>query len=411
MKADNEYCDGEHFENHWGDMLTFVYILFWATLFLLFYSYFLYPLILYLIVKLRGNGHRITLSDNYFPPLTLIISAYNEEQVIDKKLKNSVELSYPAEKYEILVVSDASDDNTDKIINEWTKRDSRIRLLRQPRRYGKSLGLNRAVAEARGEVVVFSDANAIYEQNALQELVKYFGDERVGYVVGKALYYDSSENAAVENESLYWRYETMLKELESQFHSVCVGDGAIYAIRRSLYQNLEADDIGDFANPLIIASKGYLGLFNNRAICYENAAGDFDKEFSRKRRIVNRSYRSFKKYIKLFTFRRNFKFIFELFSHKILRWFNWLLIGMLFVSNLFIVLFSPSFFYNAFMVVQSGFVLLSIIGAFFARENENLPIWLYFPYYFTTSHFAALFGLIDNLRGIKYVTWEHVRES
>ena len=276
-------------------------ILFWSALFLLVYNYFLYPLFLKVWNQIFVGNNALKTSDDYKPAVTLVISAYNEEEVIQQKLENSLELDYPVDSLEILVVSDASSDRTDEIVQEMGRKHPHIKLVRQKQRQGKSMGLNRAVAVATGEIVVFSDANAIYQKNAIQELVRYFVNDPVGYVVGKALYYDGTDNPATENENLYWRYETLLKELESQFHSVCVGDGAIYAIRKSLYQDLAADDIGDFANPLIIASQSYLGIFNTSAICYEDAAGDFDKEFSRKRRIVNRSYRAFRKYIKLFS--------------------------------------------------------------------------------------------------------------
>ncbi|NIU02670.1 MAG: glycosyltransferase, partial [Nitrosopumilaceae archaeon] len=168
--------------------------------------------------------------------------------------------------------SDASTDRTDKIVQEHSLKTGRVKLVRQESRFGKSIGLNMAVKQASGDVIIFSDANAMYEKTAIKELVKYFADQEVGYVVGKALYYEDLENAAATNESLYWKYETFIKQLESNFHSVCVGDGAIYAIRKNLYRDLDADDIGDFVNPLIISANGYRGVFNPHAICYENAA-------------------------------------------------------------------------------------------------------------------------------------------
>ena len=390
--------------------MNIIEFLFWLSFVLLIYNYFLYPAFLFIHNKIFIKNNPLLVSDEFRPYVTFIISAYNEEEVIEEKIKNCFELSYPENLLEIIVVSDASTDNTDKIVNESASNDSRLRLLRQSERNGKSIGLNSAVKVAKGEFVIFSDANAMYEINAIQELMKYFENPNVGYVVGKALYFDGKGNPATENESLYWKYETFIKKLESDFHSVCVGDGAIYAIRRSLYDELKADDIGDFANPLMIASKGYLGVFNQDAICYESAAGDYKKEFFRKRRIVNRSWRAFKRYIKLFNIKDHYKFLFELFSHKILRWYNWLLLLLLFVTNLIIILISPSIFFNVIFVLQMLALILALFGKLAVRKGTELPIYIYLPYYFYAVHFAAFLGILDDLRGVQWVTWEHVRQ-
>lgn len=386
-------------------------LVFWLAFTFLLYNYFLYPLLLFIINKFSRENNTLITDLNFLPEVTFVVSAYNEEEVIADKIRNCLELDYPEDLLEILVVSDASTDKTDEIVKKLSAQDSRLRLLRQNERQGKSIGLNSAVEHATGEFIVFSDANAMYEKDALRQLVKYFANQQVGYVVGKALYYDGTGEPAAENEGLYWRYETFIKQLESDFHSVCVGDGAIYAIRKSLYRDLKADDIGDFANPLMIASEGYLGVFNPEAICYEHAAGDYQKEFFRKRRIVNRSWRAFKRYIKLFNIREQYKFIFELFSHKILRWFNWLLLLTLFISNLLIVLLQPSPFFMFFLLLQIGFLFLAAVGWWYRDKEAELPIFIYLPYYFLTVHFAAFLGIWDEFRGVRWTTWDHVRKT
>ncbi|RMF56302.1 MAG: glycosyltransferase family 2 protein [Calditrichaeota bacterium] len=364
---------------------------------------------MYVFSKMKSKN-QIMYDSQYCPEVSIIISAYNEEDVIEKKILNSLSLDYPREKLEILVVSDGSTDKTDEIVTKIATKEKQVRLLRLSGRSGKTLGLNQGVHHAKGKIVVFSDANAIYDRNAIKELVKYFVDERVGFVVGHAIYHDE-DNPAAQNEGLYWKYETLLKELESRFHSVCVGDGAIFAIRKELYENLEPDDIGDFATPLIIAAKGYLGIFNPQAKCFEKAAGDFQKEFYRKRRIVNRSFRAFRKYVGRFDWISQFNFIFELFSHKILRWFNWLLILTLIISNVLLVVLSPSPFYNTLLILQAILGLATFMGGFAILKGQELPSYLSLPFYFSSSHLAALLGIIDDLRGEKYVTWSHVRET
>ncbi|GAB4368359.1 MAG: glycosyltransferase family 2 protein [Calditrichia bacterium] len=347
--------------------------------------------------------------EDHLPSVTLIISAYNEEKVIEKKLENSLKISYPRPLFEILVVSDASTDRTDEIVSRYAQRDERVKLLRLENRSGKSVGLNRAAQVARGDILVFSDANALYEENAVRQLVKYFHDSRVGYVVGNARYLSDSDNPASEHESLYWQYETEIKKLESEFYSICVGDGAIYAIRKSLYQPIDEDDIGDFVHPLIILSKNYLGVFNTAAVCHEDAAGDYQKEFYRKRRIVNRSWRAYKKYVGLFNLRDHKKVLFALFSHKVLKWFNWLLLGLLLISNVVLVVLNPSLFYNLFLLLQVIFIGLALIGWLAnSFQLKKLQI-IYLPYFFWLMHLAAMWGVIDDWRGKRYTTWNHVR--
>ena len=237
-------------------------------------------------------------------------------------------LEYPREKLEIIVISDASDDNTDEIVRNKIESDHRIRLIRQQQRKGKTAGINLAVQDARGEILIFSDANAIYRKDALYELVKYFKNPQVGYVVGAAVYSQDADSFANQSETAYWNRELTLKQLESDFYSVVGGDGAIYAVRKKLFLPLQDDDISDFANPLQVVAGGYKGVFNSRAVCYEDSADNFAKEYRRKRRIVNRSLRSVLKYIKNFDLIHHRKFLFMLISHKVLRWF-----GMFFIHR------------------------------------------------------------------------------
>lgn len=386
-------------------------ILFWISLFIQIFNYLLYPLILWVYTLLFPPKRRFNFVEYFQPNVSLIISAYNEENVIEKKIQNSVSLEYPKTKLEIIVVSDASTDKTDEIVKRWAEKDKRIKLLRQDKRQGKSIGLNKAAELAKGDILVFSDANSIYEKNAILELIKYFTDAQIGYAVGKALYYSEPDNPATSNEKLFWNYEILVKSLESKFHTVSVGDGAIYAIRRSLYTSIEKDDIGDFVHPLLIVAKGYTGIFAPMAYCYEEAAGDFKKEFYRKRRIVNRSWRALKKYYKLFNFKQHSKFIFELISHKMLRWFNWLFALILFFSNLIIILKEPYLFYSIFFCFQFIFCILGLIGFLLRKKSAKLTSLISFPYYYILMNLAAFLGIVDEMRGVKYVTWDHVRKK
>ena len=385
-------------------------IIFWGSIFLLIYPYLVYPVILNLATKLFSKNGPLKRYVDDWPSVSIIISAHDEDKVIDEKLQNTVGLHYPSDEFEIIVVSDASQDNTDKIVHQWAGRNKHIRLLRQDARRGKSAGLNRGVEAANGEIIIFSDANAMYEKNAVVELVKYFANPDIGYVMGAALYNTVKDSDAAESEGLYWRYEVYLKKLESEFYSVVGGDGAIYAVRRELFWNLDDDDINDLVNPLQIVSKGYRGFFNLDAICYEAPAGEFGKEFSRKRRIVNRSWRAILKHINRFHLVRHYKFLFELVSHKIIRWFSLFILAAVVVSNVLLVIFSQSVVFTVVLMVIIFSIVLAIVGYFFDRTRKPMPKLIYISYYFYLVNLAATLGIYDNFRGRKYVYWSQHRD-
>jgi len=275
-----------------------------------------YPLLLQLIVRVRGE--RPIRRADITPPVTLVISAYNEADVIRDKLENALALDYPAELLEIVVVSDCSDDGTDELVRSFASRG--VTLARMSERRGKTAGLNVAVPALRGDIVVFSDANAIYERDALVKLVRNFADPSVGYVTGEARYLKSGEAVADVGERAYWNYEIQMKRLETQLGSMVGGDGAIYAIRRSLWRSLPEDAINDFLNPLQIVAAGWRGVYEPEAVCWEETGGGVRLEYRRRVRIVSRSWRAvFQAPGVLNPFKVGL-FAWSLWSHKVLRW-------------------------------------------------------------------------------------------
>jgi len=275
-----------------------------------------YPLLLQLIVRLRG-ARPIRRSDGT-PPVSFVISAYNEADVIRDKIANALALDYPASAREIVVISDCSTDGTDEIVREFAWRG--VRLARMTERRGKTAGLNAVVPTLTGDIVVFSDANAMYERDALRKLVRNFGDETVGYVTGEARYFKNRDAAADVGERAYWNYEIQMKRLETSLGSMVGGDGAIYAIRKSLWQSLPEDAINDFLNPLQIVAAGWRGVYEPEAVCWEETGGGIRNEYKRRVRIVSRSWRAvFQAEGVLNPFKVGL-FAWSLFSHKVLRW-------------------------------------------------------------------------------------------
>lgn len=390
-------------------MTGIVEMAYWLALAAVVYPYLGYPILLWSVCRFRGASAEMTGSGEYAPSVTLIVSAYNEEAVIDRKLDNARSLDYPEGKLQIVVVSDASSDDTDSIVQRHTEVDSRVVLHRQEVRKGKTAGLNEGIAQTTGEVLVFSDANAIYEMNAIRELIRPLEDPKVGYVVGAALYSDSDAGDAQRTESLYWRYELAVKTLESRFGSVVGGDGAIYAIRRELYRPLKEDDINDFVNPLQIIAEGYRGVFNPAARCHEDGADSFAKEFRRKRRIVNRSWRATLRYGRDLVRRRRWAFVFQLASHKIARWFALPILLVFAIANAILVATSPSPFTVLSLAALLASAGLAAWGHLRSGDDGGQPRIVHLFYYFYLVNLAAMLGIYDETRGVRHTKWDHVR--
>jgi cellulose synthase/poly-beta-1,6-N-acetylglucosamine synthase-like glycosyltransferase len=390
-----------------GDHLTTTEFLFIGLTALLIYIWLGYPLLLLLLAKLFPRPHRW--NDGYEPSVTLIISAYNEEKVIGAKLLNTLDLDYPQEKLSVVVVSDGSSDRTDEIVRTFTGRS--VQLVRPPERRGKTAGLNLALMEVKSEIVIFSDANAIYDRFAVRRLVRHFSDDKVGYVVGYARYENTADTAAGNSEGAYWDLEVKVKKWESAFSSVVGGDGAIYAIRSFLYEPLEETDINDFVNPLQIVAKGYRGIFDMEAWCREQTAGEFKKEFNRKARIVNRSFNGLFRVPPVLNPLKVGRFAWQVISHKLLKWFSPFIMGAHFIISLSVAKMTITGL-AAFFVILLYLLLfmLSVVG-WWNRNSEHENAAFYLPYYFILINIAAVVGIVKRLRGKTISTWSTVREK
>lgn len=374
---------------------------FWFFAALVLYVYVGYPVLLYLLsitVPARTNP-----SADPLPSVTLLISAFNEERCIAEKLENSLNLDYPKELLKIVVISDQSNDRTDEIVMEFAGRG--VALLQMTERGGKTLGLNAGVTQSSSDIVVFSDANAMYRADAINALTAPFSNPDIGAVVGESTYADVDTDAG-ESESLYWRYETAVKVLESRLSSVVGGDGAIYAMRRSLYQEMAADVQSDFVSPLQVVEQGHRCVYEPEAISSEEAAGSFEKEFSRKVRIVNRAWRATLSMKSLLNPLRYGLFAWQMISHKLLRWLVPIFLTVLFTTN--ILLLGNGGVYVVAFVTQSIFYGLAMVGSVL-RRHANLPIVLFVPYYFCLVNVASIRGILESYGGETYTVWSTAR--
>jgi len=375
-------------------MVTIALIFFLSCILLITYTYAIYPLVLTFMGLFKRKKHVV--DDKYLPTVALIISAYNEEKIIREKLENSLGLDYPKDRLKIVVASDGSNDLTNEIVSEYS--GDRVVLKNFERRQGKSATLNRAILGLEEDILVFSDANAFYEKDAIRKLVRNFADPETGCVVGRLMYL-TNHSYVGRGESLYWRYESLLNKLESKLGSVLVGTGTIFAIRRELFSPVISSVANDFQLPAVVASKGYAVVYEPEAIAYEKPTYYFSEEFNRKKRIIVRGLTGFK-YLKD-DFGGSFR-LFQFISRKLLRWWIGPSLPVLYVSNAFL-LHNPVFV--LFFILQNLFYALAIVGAFLRRGNIQSK-FLFVPFYFVMVNSAATVAIFTYLLGKRLSAWE-----
>lgn len=385
--------------------MTAAELFFWSGLGALVYTYFGYPLVLYLLSRGFKPAENKPGSAE-LPSVALVIAAYNEENVIGAKLDNCLKLDYPGEKIEFLVASDGSTDRTDQIVAARANPDARIRLL-SLRRGGKSAAINAAMAGVKSDIVVFSDANTIYSPDSIRMLVKGFSDKTVGCVCGRLSYNNPGKVISGEGESAYWRYETSLKKMESRLGYVSGANGAIYAVRRELFDSLPPGTINDdFTISMRIVKRGYKCLYEESAVAYEDVAPDVKSEFRRHVRDGAGHYIAVWQLAGLLNPLLGIR-SFIYWSHRILRWLApFLLIGVV-IANWRLADAQP---YSALFAFQAAFYLLAFLG-YAASSFGRAPFFLYVPFYFSNLNLALLFGFLKAISGGAKPAWASTRRG
>lgn len=368
-----------------------VEIIFWISLSLLLYVFVGYPLGIRVLAALFGKDDRY--DESFLPSVSIILSVYNEEEVIEEKIANFLALNYPTAMLEFVIVSDCCSDRTDELIRKHE--NERIRLLVQTERSGKTRNLNRGVAEARGEILVFTDANAMFDTDAVRKLVRHFADPDVGLVSGKSIYRDAS--GAVTSGGAYRRYEDFIKDAESRVGGIIGADGAIYALRRNNYTLLPSQYINDFIHTIQVVLAGGRAVSEDQAICREEAEEAGSGELRRQTRIMAQSWLIFLSQSGLLLKNGKLLYLWQFISHKFLRWLTVPLMIMLLVANL--VLVTKGYYYQVIFIGQSLFVTCVLVGS---RAKGGL---MRVPYLFILLHYAALLGVIKYLTGNIYTTW------
>jgi len=372
-------------------------ILFWSSLAALVWTHLAYPLVI--AVWARVHPCPIAAGDA-LPAVSLIIPAYNEESVIVSKLENALELDYPSERLEILVTSDASTDRTHEIVAGYADRG--VRLLVCPRG-GKVAAQDQAVRETAGEVVAFGDANVRWDRDALRRLVRPFADARVGMVCGYVRLVNPS--GGTNQEGLYWRYEMWLRERESRVHSVTGSNGAIYAVRRAAYREVDPRFGHDMSFPYLMVQNGYRAVYEPSARGVDSMTTDIEDEFRRKVRMFEHAWLMLFRG-RMFGIRRlGVTYWIELVSHRLLRYWSGPLHIVLLLTS--IGLATHGWIYAAVLVAQ----LVGLAAALLSIALHGRLRVLRVLHYYLLVTLATVVALTGYLRHGVPATWDKAAGS
>lgn len=389
-------------------------ILFWICLFTVFYTYIGYGLVLYVLVKVKERFHKQKAqalpTDEELPEVTLLVAAYNEEEVVDEKMANSLALDYPKGKLKWVWVTDGSNDRTNEKLKEYPEAE----ILYQPERQGKTAALNRAIEKVKTPIVVFTDANTMINREAIREIVRAFMDEKVGCVAGeKRIAVKEKDNAASGGEGIYWKYESTLKRLDGRLYSAMGAAGELFAIRTALFEKMEKDTLlDDFILSLRIVQRGYKIAYCAAAYAIEGGSADMKEEEKRKVRIAAGGLQSIWRLRALLNPFRYGKVSFQYISHRVLRW-SVTPIALFALIPLNIVLATVDTghsVYKVILLLQILFYGMGLWGYYLSTKQIKNKI-LYIPYYF-------LFMNINVIRGAFYLrkrkgngAWEKAKRA
>ena len=376
--------------------------LFWSSLGVIAYTYLLFPIVVLLRAAMRPRPHGAA---DVTPSVTMVIAARNEAAGIGAKLANLLSLDYPADRLEVVVASDGSDDGTDAVVGAYADRG--VRLVSLPR-VGKAPALDAAVAEATGDVLVFSDANSIHAPDALRALVRPFADPLVGGVAGDQRYLGSEGGDGIASgERRYWDLERRLKAAESLGGNVISATGAIYAIRRSLFRSIPAGVTDDFFTSTGVIAQGYRLVFAPGAVAYEPVSQTAEIELGRKVRVMTRGLRGVLLRRELLDPRRHGFYAFQLLTHKVLR--RTMAFPLFALAVTSPLLWRRGALYRAATVAQTAFYALGAAGILLAARPLGRRRALALPAFFTLVNFASMRAVWILLRGRNIDRWEPKR--
>ncbi len=385
------------------------HVLLAILIFLLFYSYLGYGMVLWLLTKIKRaiTNHAADVETTYLPELTLVVAAYNEEDCIEEKIQNCLELDYPKDKMHMLFVTDGSTDRTVDIIARYPQ----IQLEHKDQRAGKIAAVSRVMPLVKTPVTVFCDANTTLNDQAIKRLVRHFADEKVGAVAGeKRIAQDGKDDASSAGEGIYWKYESFLKSMDSELHTVVGAAGELFAIRTELYEPPSTDTlIEDFVITMNIAYQGYRVVYEKEAFALESGSSNLSEEIKRKVRIAAGGLQAIYR-LRYLLVPTDPMLTFQYVSHRVLRWTlaPLALLGVL-ITSIHLTIAGDTLG-TTLLLCQVLFYTVAAIGYMIEQRSISIKI-LYVPLYFTMMNLCVFIGLWRLYTGSQSVVWDKAKRK
>lgn len=388
-------------------MTTISTILFWVSLSILIYCYIGYGILIFFLNSIRSlfAGKRTEQQVSELLPVTLVVTAYNEEKILEQKIRNTLAIDYPAGKLRVLIITDGSADASLQLVQQHPS----ILSLHEPERKGKYAAIKRAMRKVETPIVVFSDANTMLNPDCIKKIAVHYNDPKVGGVAGeKKISRQKNISAVGEAEGIYWQYESFLKKLDAEFNTVTGAAGELFSIRSSLFR--EVDDkllLDDFVISMQICLQGYKLEYEPNAFATEMPSTTLAEEEKRKVRISAGAYQSvgyLKECLNIF---KHPLLSFQYISRRLLRWiFCPLSLLLLFFSNCMLISTAAAAgFYSWAFYAQIAFYGLAFIGWIIVVAGKKAG-WLSIPFYFVFMNYCLIKGLFKFLKGNQTVLWE-----
>ncbi|MFO7828874.1 MAG: glycosyltransferase family 2 protein [Bacteroidales bacterium] len=386
--------------------------IFWILLIVIVYSYLGYPLLLIIVNFLQRwvkPKRKVEISTN-LPDVTMLIAAYNEIEFIEQKVNNTLSLNYPKENLYQIWITDGSDDGT----YEKLKKYNELKVYHQKERKGKTGAINRGMQYVKTPIVIFSDANAMLNKDAVKKIINEFNDPKVGCVAGEKRIQSKNKTSAVNaGEGIYWKYESIIKTCESNLNSALGAAGELFGIRKELFYPIEKDTIlDDFTISMQIAEKDYKIAYSPGAYATEEASININEEFKRKIRIAYGGFQSLFRHTSLLNIFKHPLLTFQYISHKVLRWLviPFALIAIFIINLALLFKTQPLSIYFYLFFVQLFFYFTAILGAFFQTKNIKFTIF-FAPYYLVIMNLSVIMGFIRFLKKRQSVNWERAKRK
>lgn len=386
-------------------------VLFWLGFGVIFYTYLGYPILLGLLVRVRKKTRqRIKryFEENELPEITLVIACFNEADILEEKIKNTLQLDYPVNKRIFYFVTDGSSDHSGEIIQRYPE----LKLFHENARKGKNAAVNRVMEFVKTPIVIYCDANTFLNKKALQLIARHYKDENVGAVAGeKRVMQSEQDNAASSGEGAYWKYESKLKKWDSELHTVVGAAGELFSIRTSLYEEVPPGVlIEDFRLSMNIAKKGFRVIYEPEAYAMETSSESMGEEHKRKVRISAGGLIEVWYFMDLLNIFKYGWLSFQYVSHRMLRWtLAPLSLLVLLITNVFLAA-DGNVFYGTLFIAQLLFYFVAIAGYLLRNQKLRFKV-LFVPYYFLFMNLSVYQGLFRLLRGKQSAVWDKAKRA